>query len=199
VLFRSEHGGDARGLLADPLRGDARRPATDAGIRRLQVAVHMADAASITTAAGVLRLPYFPAMARAGLIGDDEPVVHGDRADEGQRRITKLDFQMRIALAVFLGLILMSAAGAQEWPTKPVRIIVPFTPGGVADNSARVVAEPLAARLGQQVIVENRPGASGNIGTQAVAQADPDGPTLLLGFDGTMVINPHVFAKIPFA
>jgi tripartite-type tricarboxylate transporter receptor subunit TctC len=92
----------------------------------------------------------------------------------------------------------MSGAAAQDWPTKPVRIIVPFTPGGVADNSARVVAEPLAARLGQQVVVENRPGASGNIGTQAVAQAEPDGHTLLLGFDGTMVINPHVFARIPF-
>jgi tripartite-type tricarboxylate transporter receptor subunit TctC len=105
---------------------------------------------------------------------------------------------MKIALTPFLWLILISAAGAQEWPTKPVRIIVPFTPGGVADNSARVVAEPLAARLGQQVIVENRPGASGNIGTQAVAQAEADGYTLLLGFDGTMVINPHVFGKIPF-
>src|SRR5881392_3752038 len=102
------------------------------------------------------------------------------------------------ALIPFVWLILISVAGAQEWPTKPVRIIVPFTPGGVADNSARVVAEPLAARLGQQVIVENRPGASGNIGTQQVAQADADGYTLLLGFDGTMVINPHVFAKIPF-
>lgn len=89
-------------------------------------------------------------------------------------------------------------ARAQDWPSRPVRIIVPFSPGGVADNSARVVAEPLAARLHQQVVVENRPGASGNIGTQAVAQAEPDGHTLLLGFDGTMVINPHVFAKIPF-
>jgi tripartite-type tricarboxylate transporter receptor subunit TctC len=87
---------------------------------------------------------------------------------------------------------------AQEFPSKPVRIIVPFAPGGVADNSARVVAEPLGIRLGQQVIVENRPGASGNIGTQQAAQAAPDGYTLLLGFDGTMVINPHVFAKIPF-
>jgi tripartite-type tricarboxylate transporter receptor subunit TctC len=87
---------------------------------------------------------------------------------------------------------------AQEWPTKPIRIIVPFSPGGVADNSARVVAEPLAQRLGQQVVVENRPGASGNIGTVQVAQSAPDGYTLLLGFDGTMVINPHVFAKIPF-
>jgi tripartite-type tricarboxylate transporter receptor subunit TctC len=105
---------------------------------------------------------------------------------------------MRMALSGFLWAILISAAPAQDWPTKPVRIIVPFTPGGVADNSARVVAEPLAARLGQQVVVENRPGASGNIGTQAVAQAEPDGYTLLLGFDGTMVINPHVFASIPF-
>jgi tripartite-type tricarboxylate transporter receptor subunit TctC len=87
---------------------------------------------------------------------------------------------------------------AQDYPAKPVRIIVPFSPGGVADNSARGVADRLAAQLGQQVIVENRPGASGNIGTQAVAQAAPDGYTLLLGFDGTMVINPHVFPKIPF-
>src|SRR5258708_22391497 len=106
---------------------------------------------------------------------------------------------MKIALTPFLWLILMAAAGAQEWPAKPLRIIVPFSPGGVADNSARVVAEPLAARLGQQVLVENRPGASGNIGTQAVAQADADGYTLLPGFDGTMVIKPHVFAQVPFA
>jgi tripartite-type tricarboxylate transporter receptor subunit TctC len=104
---------------------------------------------------------------------------------------------MRIVLASLLWLIVSSVV-AQDWPTKPVRIIVPFTPGGVADNSARVVAEPLSMRLGQQVVVENRPGASGNIGTQAVAQAEPDGYTLLLGFDGTMVINPHVFSKIPF-
>jgi tripartite-type tricarboxylate transporter receptor subunit TctC len=87
---------------------------------------------------------------------------------------------------------------AQDYPVKPIRIVVPFAPGGVADNSARVVAEPLAQRLGQQVVVENRPGASGNIGSQQVAQSAADGYTLLLGFDGTMVINPHVFPKIPF-
>src|SRR5438309_7343410 len=96
-------------------------------------------------------------------------------------------------------LTLISAqAHPQDYPARPIRIVVPFSPGGVADNSARVVADPLGARLGQQVIVENRPGASGNIGTQQVAQADADGYTLLLGFDGTMVINPHVLAKIPF-
>ena len=105
---------------------------------------------------------------------------------------------MKLALTAILWALLIGAAAAQDWPTKPVRIIVPFSPGGVADNSARVVAEPLGMRLGQQVVVENRPGASGNIGTQAVAQAEPDGHTLLLGFDGTMVINPHVFTKIPF-
>jgi tripartite-type tricarboxylate transporter receptor subunit TctC len=87
---------------------------------------------------------------------------------------------------------------AQDYPTKALRIVVPFSPGGVADNSARVVADALGTRLGQQVVVDNRPGASGNIGTRLVAQAAPDGYTLLLGFDGTMVINPHVFAKIPF-
>jgi tripartite-type tricarboxylate transporter receptor subunit TctC len=108
---------------------------------------------------------------------------------------------MKIALTPFLALILSIVAAsaiAQDWPRKPLRIIVPFAPGGVADNSARVVAEPLGARLGQAVVVENRPGASGNIGTQAVAESAPDGYTLLLGFDGTMVINPHVFAKVPF-
>jgi tripartite-type tricarboxylate transporter receptor subunit TctC len=101
-------------------------------------------------------------------------------------------------LVLFILAFIAAAAHAQEYPTKPIRIIVPFAPGGVADNSARVVAEPLSLRLGQQVVVENRPGASGNIGTQQVAQSAPDGHTLLLGFDGTMVINPHVFSKVPF-
>jgi tripartite-type tricarboxylate transporter receptor subunit TctC len=104
---------------------------------------------------------------------------------------------IRIAFCV-AALLVSAAVFPQAYPVKPVRIIVPFSPGGVTDNSARVIADPLGARLGQQVIVENRPGASGNIGTQLVAQSAPDGYTLVLGFDGTMVINPHVFAKLPF-
>src|SRR5438552_5181920 len=102
------------------------------------------------------------------------------------------------SLAWAISTLISAQAHSQDYPAKPIRIVVPFSPGGVADNSARVVADPLGARLGQQVLVENRPGASGNIGTQAVAQAAPDGYTLLLGFDGTMVINPHVFPKLPF-
>jgi tripartite-type tricarboxylate transporter receptor subunit TctC len=105
---------------------------------------------------------------------------------------------IRAVLAAVLALCATLPAAAQEWPVKPIRIVVPFSPGGVADNSARVIADKLGARLGQQVIVENRAGASGNIGAEAVAKAAPDGYSLLLGFDGTMVINPHVFAKLPF-
>ena len=102
---------------------------------------------------------------------------------------------------VAIGALAIAATPAraqQDYPNKPIRLIVPFTPGGVTDTGARVVAERLGARLGQQVVVDNRPGASGNIGTQMVAAAPPDGYTLVLGFDGTLVINPHVFAKVPF-
>jgi len=104
---------------------------------------------------------------------------------------------MKLLLSLALCAVAALAA-AQEWPSKPLRIIVPFAPAGVTDNAARVIAEPLGARLGQQVITENRAGAGGNLGTQLAAQAEPDGYTLLLGYDGTLVINPHVYAHIPF-
>ena len=102
------------------------------------------------------------------------------------------------ALALAAGALLPPLSAAQDYPTRPIRIIVPFAPGGVADNSARVVADRLGQRLGQQVIVENRTGASGNIGSEMVAKAAPDGYTLLLGFDGTLVVNPNTFPKMPF-
>ena len=101
-------------------------------------------------------------------------------------------------LAVAAALALGTAAQAQSYPAKPIRLVVPFTPGGVTDTSGRLIAEQLSKRLGQQVIVDNKPGASGNIGTQMVSAAEPDGYTLMLGFDGTLVINPHVFPKVGF-
>jgi tripartite-type tricarboxylate transporter receptor subunit TctC len=110
-----------------------------------------------------------------------------------RRRLFAVGFLAAAASVLSLG------ASAQEaWPNKPIRLVVPFTPGGVTDTSGRLVAEHLSKRLGQQVIVDNKPGASGNIGTSQVVTAAADGYTLLLGFDGTMVINPHVFAKVPF-
>ncbi|MEG1770984.1 MAG: tripartite tricarboxylate transporter substrate binding protein [Comamonas sp.] len=105
---------------------------------------------------------------------------------------------LALAASSALALAAAPALAQPDFPSKPIRLVVPFTPGGVTDTGARVVGERLGARLGQQVVIENRPGASGNIGTQAVAGAPPDGHTLVLGFDGTLVINPHVFAKVPF-
>ena len=102
---------------------------------------------------------------------------------------------MRIAAAALA--LAATAAGAQ-YPDKPIRLVVPFAAGGVTDTSGRVVAEALSRRLGQPIVVENKPGASGNIGTQLVVNAAPDGYTLVLGFDGTLVINPHVFPNFPF-
>lgn len=107
---------------------------------------------------------------------------------------------LAIATAVALGQAsVFSLAHAQKatFPSKPIRMIVPFAPGGVSDTSARIVAEKMSQHLGQSVVVENKPGASGNIGAQQVAQSEPDGYTILLGFDGTLVINPHL-QKVPF-
>jgi tripartite-type tricarboxylate transporter receptor subunit TctC len=84
-----------------------------------------------------------------------------------------------------------------SWPAKPVKIVVPFAPGGGGDAVVRVLTEKLSKRLGQTVYIENRPGASGYIGAQAVATAAPDGYTLLMGFDGSMVVAPHLI-KAPF-
>ena len=108
---------------------------------------------------------------------------------------------LRIAL-YFLGMTLIAATAPvmaqNNYPNKSIRLIVPFAPGGVTDTSGRFIADQLSRRIGQTIIVENKPGASGNIGAAMVANAEPDGYTLVLGFDGTIVINPHVFPSIPF-
>ena len=101
-------------------------------------------------------------------------------------------------LSVVLSVCAMQAMAQSDFPSKPIRLVVPFTPGGVTDTSGRLMAEQFSKRLGQQVVVDNKPGASGNIGSQMVATAEPDGYTLLLGFDGTLVINPHVFPRVGF-
>ena len=87
---------------------------------------------------------------------------------------------------------------AADYPNKPIRLIVHIPPGGAPDVAARSLALELAPLLGQQVVVENHAGANGNIAGDLVAKAAPDGYTLLLGTDSTFVINPHVYAKMPF-
>ncbi|MBI3041673.1 MAG: tripartite tricarboxylate transporter substrate binding protein [Betaproteobacteria bacterium] len=98
----------------------------------------------------------------------------------------------RAAGAVVLGLAVAGGAQAQAYPAKPVRIVVPTSPGGGNDFVARTAGQRLSDRLGQQFIVENRPGAGGSIATGLVAKSAPDGYTLLLGFVGQLAMYPHV-------
>jgi tripartite-type tricarboxylate transporter receptor subunit TctC len=91
-----------------------------------------------------------------------------------------------------------SLAHAQAWPAKPIRIIVPFPPGGNSDVNARIIAQPLQEQLGQTVVIENRTGAGGMIGSEVVAKAAPDGYTLVLGSDGPTTISPLIYRKPPY-
>src|SRR5262249_53528745 len=87
---------------------------------------------------------------------------------------------------------------AQSYPTRPMRIIVGFGPGGGNDIIARLIGQKLTERLGQAVVVENKPGAGARIATEYVARATPDGYTLLLGATGAMTINPAVYSKLSY-
>jgi len=91
-----------------------------------------------------------------------------------------------------------SLASAQTYPTKPIRFVVPFAPGGSTDTLARVLALKLSDALGQQVVVDNRSGANGNIGMEIVAKAPADGHTILLGYIANVAIAPSLYEKLPF-
>ena len=101
-------------------------------------------------------------------------------------------------LLIAAALFHVAAAGAQEWPSKPIRIIVPYTPGGSSDIIARAISQPLSDALKQTVVVENKPGANGNAGTDLVAKSPADGYTLLLCDVGALAITPSVYNKLPF-
>jgi tripartite-type tricarboxylate transporter receptor subunit TctC len=100
---------------------------------------------------------------------------------------------LAFGLAALAGI---GSAAAQSYPTRPIRLIVAFPPGGSTDLIARVVGQPLGQRLGQAIVVENRPGSNGNIAADVVAKADPDGYMLLLAPDSLFGINPHLYAHM---
>jgi len=91
-----------------------------------------------------------------------------------------------------------AAASAQAWPAHAIRLIVPFPPGSSPDLVARVIAEPLAAALAQPVVIENRPGAGGNIGTAAIARAAPDGYTIGISIPGPLAVNTVLYARLDY-
>jgi tripartite-type tricarboxylate transporter receptor subunit TctC len=104
-------------------------------------------------------------------------------------------------LSAILAVMVMAAAGhagAQSYPAKPIRLVAPSTPGDAPDVIARLVAERLSVALGQQVVVENRPGAGGVVGSEIVAKSAPDGYTLIMGNAGSHGINAAVYSKLPY-
>ena len=106
---------------------------------------------------------------------------------------------VRVFSALTACVLVTSPAVAQaDWPTAPIRLISPFAPGGSSDQLARILAPELSQRLGQQVLVENRTGAGGNIGVDAVAKAKPDGHTLLLASPGPIVVNVTLMDSLPY-
>ena len=105
---------------------------------------------------------------------------------------------MKRIIATFVFILLALPALAQDWPGKSVRLIVPFGAGSTPDLVARLIADDLHQKLGQTFIVENRPGASGNIGTDAVAKAAPDGATIGVSIGGPLAINTLLFRKLPY-
>ena len=103
-----------------------------------------------------------------------------------------------IAFALMALLAAAMPAAAQEWPAKPVKIMVPFGPGSTPDVVARLIADHLQKTLGQPFVIENKPGASGNTGTDAVAKAAPDGYTIGVSIGGPLAINTLLFSKLPY-
>ena len=91
-----------------------------------------------------------------------------------------------------------AAAQAQPYPAKPIRLVIPFGAGGITDMAGRLIGQALGEELKQQVVIDNRPGAGGSIAAQAVAQAQPDGYTLLLGTVGTQVVNKMIYARLGY-
>jgi tripartite-type tricarboxylate transporter receptor subunit TctC len=104
----------------------------------------------------------------------------------------------RIALALLGLLFALAPASAQDWPSKTVKIVVPFGPGSTPDMVGRLIADYLQQHLGQSFVIENRPGASANTGTDVVAKAEPDGYTIGISLGGPLAINTLLFAKMPY-
>ena len=101
-------------------------------------------------------------------------------------------------IAALLALLVSPCIMAADYPTRPIRMVVPYAPGGASDIFARMVAEKFTVAWGQQVVVDNRAGAGGNIGSDLVAKATPDGYTVLLGTSGSNAVNPSLYSRMPY-
>ena len=130
--------------------------------------------------------------SRKGSAGADGGFGSQTRMHSGNRAMIK---------RICLGVIMLAVAGiaqAQPYPSKPIKMIVPWPPGGGVDTAARLISQPLSERLGQPIVIENRPGAAGNIGTALFTKEPADGYTLLMGSLSPNAVNPHLYSKLGF-
>ncbi len=116
----------------------------------------------------------------------------------GQCRSARASAAIMCVCLVAILWVCAGLAQAQTYPSKPIRMIVPWPPGGGVDTAARIISQPLAARLGQPIVVENKPGAAGNIGTELFTREKPDGYTLLMGSLSPNAVNPHLYTRLGF-
>jgi tripartite-type tricarboxylate transporter receptor subunit TctC len=123
-----------------------------------------------------------------------DPPPQGGRKSCAATRCSKLG----AVLAAFVVACATTSAGAQDYPTRPITLVVPYAAGGGNDVMARVVAEKMSVRLGQQIVIENRPGAGGSNATRQVARSAPDGYTLVLGGTGTLGVNPTLYNNVGY-
>jgi tripartite-type tricarboxylate transporter receptor subunit TctC len=118
--------------------------------------------------------------------------------EKAMRQSSKRVNAGRLACAAALLAFFVSAAAAQTYPARQITLVIPFAPGGPADFLGRLIGQKMGDDLGQQIVVDNRPGANTIIGAQAVAKAAPDGYTLLMAIDGTLVMNPFLYSKLAY-
>src|SRR6059058_963111 len=118
------------------------------------------------------------------------------RSKRSAKRVEAMKGRLTGAVACLI--LFVSIAAAQTYPTRQITLVVPFAPGGPADFLGRLIGLKLGEELGQQIVVDNRPGANTIIGAQAVAKAKPDGYTLLMAIDGTLVMNPFLYEKLAY-
>ena len=109
--------------------------------------------------------------------------------------ITRL---LRLLVGAVLSVAVMGAADAQTYPSRSIRLLVPFPPGGPADILGRLIAQKMSESFGQQVIVDNRPGANTVIAAELAARATPDGYTILMAIDSTLAMNPSLYTKLSY-
>ena len=112
--------------------------------------------------------------------------------------VRRVVFAPRLAFALIATAVLCGTAFAQSWPARPVRVVVAFSAGGTTDLLARSVGQQLTSKLGQNFVIDNRPGAGGNLGTEIVVRAAPDGYTLIVDSVGPIAVNPTLFPKLPY-